>query len=146
VLHFFFGRATRQPANLFKGSAGSRGLVLSSFLKQRVCCKFPFATQVLFKNICNEVSVANIFFAAEVTIAVLLHIFFQHTSCCIYFFTSPIFCNIGVVAEGTFATRMLAFYQDVLDNYHSDDAEDEYPTDDEVGYMKRILRNPFRRN
>ena len=50
------------------------------------------------------------------------------------------------VDADTFATRMLAFYQDVLDNYHSVDAEDEYPTDDEVGYMKRILRNPFRRN
>ncbi|ANY11303.1 glycosyltransferase family 4 protein [Leuconostoc lactis] len=50
------------------------------------------------------------------------------------------------VDADTFATRMVAFYQDVLDNYHSDDAEDEYPTDDEVGYMKRILRNPFRRN
>ena len=50
------------------------------------------------------------------------------------------------VDANTFATRMLAFYHDILANYHSDDAEDEYPTADEVGYMKRILRNPFRRN
>ncbi|KAA8372240.1 glycosyltransferase family 4 protein [Leuconostoc carnosum] len=47
----------------------------------------------------------------------------------------------------TFAKRVLSFYEDVLSDYHqTDDVEDEYPTDDEAGYMKRILRNPFRRN
>lgn len=47
----------------------------------------------------------------------------------------------------TFAHRVLDFYEAVLADYHETDAsEDENPTDDEVGYMKRILRNPFRRN
>ncbi len=51
------------------------------------------------------------------------------------------------VDANTFAKRVLSLYQDVLSDYHqSDDVDDEYPTDDEVGYMKRILRNPFRRN
>lgn len=45
-----------------------------------------------------------------------------------------------------FAERVLAFYQDILADYHADDVDDEYPNDEEVGYMKRILRNPFRRN
>jgi len=43
-----------------------------------------------------------------------------------------------------FAERVLAFYQDTLADYHADDVDDEYPNDEEVGYMKRILRNPFR--
>ena len=47
----------------------------------------------------------------------------------------------------TFANRVLDFYESILADYHETDvSEDEYPTDDEVGYMKRILRNPFRRN
>ncbi|MDV3546698.1 glycosyltransferase family 4 protein [Leuconostoc falkenbergense] len=45
-----------------------------------------------------------------------------------------------------FAERVLAFYQDILADYHADDVDDEYPNDEEVGYMKRILRNPFRRS
>ncbi|MDI6553518.1 glycosyltransferase family 4 protein [Leuconostoc falkenbergense] len=45
-----------------------------------------------------------------------------------------------------FAERVLAFYQDTLADYHADDVDDEYPNDEEVGYMKRILRNPFRRS
>ncbi|MCT8388673.1 glycosyltransferase family 4 protein [Leuconostoc holzapfelii] len=50
------------------------------------------------------------------------------------------------IDANTFATRMLDFYHDVLSDYHSDESDDAYPTADEVGYMKRILRNPFRRN
>ncbi|MGO2978397.1 MAG: glycosyltransferase, partial [Leuconostoc mesenteroides] len=50
------------------------------------------------------------------------------------------------VDANTFATRVLAFYDDILASYHASDVEDEYPNDEEVGYMKRILRNPFRRN
>ncbi|GMA69548.1 glycosyl transferase [Leuconostoc litchii] len=50
------------------------------------------------------------------------------------------------VDANTFATRVLAFYTDILASYHATDVEDEYPNDEEVGYMKRILRNPFRRN
>ncbi|HCU42329.1 MAG TPA: 1,2-diacylglycerol 3-glucosyltransferase [Leuconostoc pseudomesenteroides] len=45
-----------------------------------------------------------------------------------------------------FAERVLAFYQDILADYHADDVDDEYPNEEEVGYMKRILRNPFRRS
>ncbi|QSB51596.1 glycosyltransferase family 4 protein [Leuconostoc falkenbergense] len=45
-----------------------------------------------------------------------------------------------------FAERVLAFYQDILADYHADDVDDEYPNDEEVGYMMRILRNPFRRS
>lgn len=51
------------------------------------------------------------------------------------------------VDANTFASRVLNFYEFVLSEHHQpDDAGDDYPTDDEVGYMKRILRNPFRRN
>lgn len=50
------------------------------------------------------------------------------------------------VDANTFATRVLAFYDDILASYHASDVENEYPNDEEVGYMKRILRNPFRRN
>lgn len=51
------------------------------------------------------------------------------------------------VDAATFANRVLDFYESILADYHETDvSEDEYPTDDEVGYMKRILRNPFRRN
>ncbi|MBZ5961414.1 glycosyltransferase family 4 protein [Leuconostoc gasicomitatum] len=47
----------------------------------------------------------------------------------------------------TFAHRVLDFYETVLADYHDTDVpDDENPTPDEVGYMKRILRNPFRRN
>lgn len=51
------------------------------------------------------------------------------------------------VDANTFASRVLNFYEFVLSEHHQpDNAGDDYPTDDEVGYMKRILRNPFRRN
>ncbi|CAM3144588.1 glycosyltransferase family 4 protein [Leuconostoc rapi] len=51
------------------------------------------------------------------------------------------------VDAATFASRVLDFYELILADYHETDvSEDEYPTADEVGYMKRILRNPFRRN
>ena len=51
------------------------------------------------------------------------------------------------VDANTFAQRVLDFYETASAVYHDTDVpDDENPTPDEVGYMKRILRNPFRRN
>ncbi|MBS9337837.1 glycosyltransferase family 4 protein [Fructobacillus parabroussonetiae] len=48
----------------------------------------------------------------------------------------------------TFANRVLAFYREVIDNYQQDENSDDSDqlNDDEIGYIKRLLRNPFRRN
>lgn len=48
----------------------------------------------------------------------------------------------------TFADRVLNFYDQVLQDYHHDDDDDDSDqlTDEEVGYIKRLLRNPFRRS
>ncbi|GAO99551.1 glycosyltransferase family 4 protein [Fructobacillus ficulneus] len=47
----------------------------------------------------------------------------------------------------TFGNRVLAFYQEVINNHHSnDDEDDDQLNDEEIGYIKRVLRNPFRRN
>ena len=68
----------------------SHGLVLSSFLKQRVCCKFPFATQVLLQK------------------------YLQRGQCCKYIFCSrglvAFFCNRGLVAYIFCNTRLVAFF------------------------------------
>ncbi|CAK8053493.1 glycosyltransferase family 4 protein [Eupransor demetentiae] len=48
-----------------------------------------------------------------------------------------------------FGKRVFAFYEDVIAGYQQEqDAsqDDEELNDDEIGYIKRILRNPFRRN
>lgn len=54
------------------------------------------------------------------------------------------------VDANTFATRVVNFYEEVLENYRStqtsDEDKEEYLNDEEIGYIKRILRNPFRRN
>lgn len=48
----------------------------------------------------------------------------------------------------TFANRVFAFYQEVIKNYKHDELTDDSDqlNDDEIGYIKRLLRNPFRRN
>ncbi|GAP02487.1 glycosyltransferase [Fructobacillus pseudoficulneus] len=48
----------------------------------------------------------------------------------------------------TFGKRVFAFYTEVLNNYHHDDNADDSDqlNDEEIGYIKRLLRNPFRRS
>jgi 1,2-diacylglycerol 3-alpha-glucosyltransferase len=52
------------------------------------------------------------------------------------------------VDADTFANRVLAFYKEVIQNYKQDEQADDSDqlNDDEIGYIKRLLRNPFRRN
>ncbi|MDF7637358.1 glycosyltransferase family 4 protein [Leuconostocaceae bacterium ESL0958] len=52
------------------------------------------------------------------------------------------------VDADTFATRVANFYQEVQASYRQNDDDDDSDelNDDEVGYLKRLLRNPFRRN
>ncbi|MCO0831831.1 glycosyltransferase family 4 protein [Fructobacillus sp. W13] len=48
----------------------------------------------------------------------------------------------------TFEARVFDFYEEVINNYQRDEQADDSDqlNDDEIGYIKRLLRNPFRRN
>ncbi|MBS9335402.1 glycosyltransferase family 4 protein [Fructobacillus sp. M1-13] len=48
----------------------------------------------------------------------------------------------------TFGKRVFDFYETIIHNYEQDETEDDSDqlNDDEIGYIKRLLRNPFRRN
>ncbi|MBS9336324.1 glycosyltransferase family 4 protein [Fructobacillus papyrifericola] len=48
----------------------------------------------------------------------------------------------------TFAKRVMAFYEEVIGDYQQNEEEDDSDqlNDEEIGYIKRLLRNPFRRN
>ena len=52
------------------------------------------------------------------------------------------------VDASTFATRVHAFYEEVIHDYKKNDDHDDSDqlNDDEIGYIKRLLRNPFRRD
>ncbi|MBS9338910.1 glycosyltransferase family 4 protein [Fructobacillus sp. M2-14] len=52
------------------------------------------------------------------------------------------------VDAATFEKRVFDFYEQVINDYQKDEQADDSDqlNDEEIGYIKRLLRNPFRRN